>query len=72
MRRSEIPDTIFIVRLMAHKLLKSPIFIFPTARNEQITFACLRSAEGVCVSETNANTLLGDAVVCFESYFNST
>ena len=28
-RRSEIPDTIFIVRLMAHKLLKSPIFIFP-------------------------------------------
>src|SRR4030042_5629097 len=36
-RRSEIPDTIFIVRLMAHKLLKSPIFIFPTARNEQIT-----------------------------------
>lgn len=43
-RRSEIPDTIFIVRLMAHKLLKSPIFIFPTARNEQLTCAALRSA----------------------------
>ena len=54
MRRSEIPDTIFIVRLMAHKLLKSPIFIFPTARTEQITFLAEKEAQRVLMSVFSA------------------